>query len=244
MPHRLGHDPPEEPRPLAAADHHEPHRPVAGLDIGRVELRQHRGPHRVADVQAPRPRRQRRRPGAAGDHLDPRREAAVDPPEHAVLLVDQPRDLQGPRRQHRRQRRVAAEARDHRRTVAAHRHQRPGGAGGDRERGRHPLDRRALREGGGRGRPPLHRVREAAGVAGAAGVGGERHPPAVRQHLLGQRLRREHVPAGAAGGDDEVRRVQRAGPPNMSSISCCGRFRVSASSVPSPSAAAISDDPP
>ena len=243
VPHRLGHDPAEEAGALAAADHHEAHRPVAGLDVGGVELREHRGPHRVADVQPARAVRQRGRPDAAGDHLDLRCEAAVDPAEHAVLLVDQPRDLQRPGGEHRRQRRVAAEARDQAgrsRRIATSVPAVPAAIakGAAIRSTAEPWPKVAA--GGG---APLDRRRKAAGVAGAAGVGGERHPPAAGEHLLGERLRREHVAAGAAGGDDEQRRAQRA-PPRMSSMSCCGRLRVNASSTPRPSAAAISDEPP
>ena len=102
-------------------------------------------------------------------------------------------------------------------------------------------------------------------------VGDERHSPAGPKHRLGQRLRREHVPSGAARGNDEKRlahaRLPGAGPEpserpptrgpevppgivqcplrdSMSPISPCGLKRVSASSIPSANPLAMREDPP
>ena len=146
----------------------------------------------------------------------------------------------------RGQGRIAAEARDDGRRVGAHRPQLREGACRDRERRECPGEEGALGEGA-RGRHlPFDLRRKAPGIARAARVGGEAHPPAAIEHGLGQRLRREHVAPGPAGGDDEERGagVGQRDPPSMSWISWRGRLRVRASSAPRPSPAAISEEPP
>ena len=107
------------------------------------------------------------------------------------------------------------------------------------------LARQPAARGGGRSDDrALHPRREAAGIAGAAVVGGQLDPPALRQQHLGQRLGGEHVSAGAARRDQcKPVRHQRARR-RISAISPCGRVRVSASSIPSAMPEAITELPP
>ena len=153
---RLGHHAREEPGALAAADHQEPHRPVARAR--HRSRRAGRAPPRAPGCRCARacaPGRQRRRPGAAGDHVDPRREDAVDPAEHAVLLVDQaagpsapaPRSSPAAPDSRRSPRRRPAGRGASRRRLAA----RPGGDG--EGRGQRGSSSAALGEGRGGGRP-------------------------------------------------------------------------------------------
>ena len=84
----------------------------------------------------------------------------------------------------------------------------------DPERHRQLRQRPAPREGGRGDLFDRHTLRKPPGVARAAGIGRKRHAPAARQHGLGQRLGRKHVPAGAPGSDHQTRCAsgQRAPP--------------------------------
>ena len=66
--------------------------------------------------------------------------------------------------------------------------------------------------------------------------------------LRSQRQRGEHVPAGAARGDDQMAGTAQnplpPGAPRKSDKSSCGRLRVSASSMPIATPAATREEPP
>ena len=86
--------------------------------------------------------------------------------------------------------------------------------------------------------------REGAGIARAAFVGRKLDPPAARQQHLGQGLGGEHVPPGAARGDQAKRRGHPRLRPSTSPIRPCGRVRVSASSMPTAMPEAMTEEPP
>ena len=83
--------------------------------------------------------------------------------------------------------------------------------------------------------PGEHRALQTAG----ARIGHQRHAPAAREQFARQRLGGEEVAARAAGGDHDGK---RRGSSHGTSPWC--RRRVSASSMPMPSATASADDPP
>ena len=85
---RLGDDAAEEPGALAAADDEEPHRLVAGLEVGRAG-RSRTAAHRIADVDGARALGHGVGQVPQATRATLRREDAVDPAEDAVLLVDQ-----------------------------------------------------------------------------------------------------------------------------------------------------------
>ncbi len=249
--HRLGHHVRQDPRALAAADHQQRQGIVARRNIGRPRPLAHRAPHRVAGAMPQHPARQPRGPGAAGHRVHPRREPVVDPAQHAVLLVDHRRHPQQPGRGHRRDRRIAAEPHHHLGPVAQHPPLRRRNAAADPQRHHRP-PATALARRRGRGHlPPLDLGRKAPGIAQPAVVGRQHHPPAAPQQLLRQRLRRKHVPAGAARREDAERRAplrhrppHRPPPRRMSPISPCGRLRVKDRRHPTMIPVAISDEPP
>ena len=73
-------------------------------------------------------------------------------------------------------------------------------------------------------------------IARAAGVADQQGGLAAPAQLGGERQRREHVAAGAAGRDHHR--------PHHAITSTLGRRRVSARNSPMPSASAHSDEPP
>ena len=79
----------------------------------------------------------------------------------------------------------------------------------------------------------------------AAPVGDERHLEPAAEQFPGQRLGREHVPAGAPGGQDDTprRRAPERFPAHGVSPAPTRR-RVSASTMPMASARPIVDEPP
>ena len=211
---------------------------VARLDVGRAVPRSSTAARTgLPTCTALRARRHRRRPDAAGDHVDLRREAAVDPAEHAVLLVDQRRHLQQPRR------RASPAAPDSRRSPR----RRPAGRGACRRQlAAAPAamakgavarcEQAALREGRGRRRPPLDLRRESRRRSGrrAASVASRTRQPRASissaSACAGNMC--PPVPPAAMTRSGASRSARRA--PRMSSISCCGRLRVIASSTPRP----------
>ena len=82
----------------------------------------------------------------------------------------------------------------------------------------------------------LH-LRQPVAEAAAALVGREIDGEAALQQRVRQRFRREHVAAGAAGREQDAGRAHVSRLPG-------NRLRVSASSMPTPSAIAIIDEPP
>ena len=202
----FGHDLREDGRALAAAGDEQPEDAVVGQRrIGLVAKRQHLVAHRIADQM-----------GLAlaafgepldvriggGDRVDPARDDPVDPAEHRILLVDQGRDPVALRRHQRGQRRIAAEA-DHRRRLerlVEPRGHRP--AGEDLADRAEPADRPAAQPAGGEDMD--RHALEQPGDARAAIVGDQRDAMAAPHQLLGQRMGGDHVPAGAAGGEDVV----------------------------------------
>mmetsp|Transcript_3718 Transcript_3718/g.6877 ORF Transcript_3718/g.6877 Transcript_3718/m.6877 type:complete len:217 (+) Transcript_3718:251-901(+) len=202
--HRGRHHVREDARALAAAKDQKAHRPVAGRRVGGAGTLGNRGAHGVAGMHVLGAKRHLGRPGAAGDMGDMLGKEPVDPAEDAVLLVQHSRPPGEPRGGHGGNGGVAAEAHDDVRLLAHH--LRGGREDTAKNSERHGKFRQnaAPIEGGRRDLADFHRMAEAAHVARAARVGRERHPPAATQHRLGQRLRREHVPAGAACRDDEM----------------------------------------
>ncbi len=176
-----------------------------------------------------------------GNPLDAPRKEAVGASQHGVLLVDHGRNAELAGRQHCRQRGIATEA-DHRlgiepaqqtvRLDDADRHpdQAPGG----------------LQQPAAEPPRPYHRDVDAGQRGGegiGAPIGGEVHRRAARNKLLGERLRRKQMSAGAAGGEHEGKSgVRPAGGAHNSAPP--SRRRVNASSMPMPNASASIDDPP
>ena len=192
-----------------------------------------------------------RHPGGGGvaqrQHVGVAAQHPVGAAEHGVLLVQHHAGAapQRARAQHRRHRGVAAETHQHRgpqpgqdaarlHAAAGERQRRPGGprqtAPGDAGAGDH--EALPSREGG-RGLATVH-------GGGGARVGHQHDPPAAPQQLGGERLGGEEMPAGAAGGDDD--RGNDHGRAHSKSPLC--RRRVSASSMPMPTATASAEEPP
>ena len=73
-------------------------------------------------------------------------------------------------------------------------------------------------------------------IAGAPLIAGDDHGLTARAQLGGQAQRREHVSAGAAGGEDDR--------PAQGAISAPGRRLVIARNIPMPSASAHNEEPP
>ena len=198
--HQLG----ENARALAAAKDEQIDRAAARWRVGLIQHRQHGVAHRIAEMHQRSPGgRIGHRPGAAGDPVDAAREQPVDPAQHAVLLMDQPRQAQPPGRRQGRQRRIAAEACDTVGRIATELPDRLQNPRQDPERGHQLCLHPALSKSAGPEFDPLHRLGKAARIAQTAPVGGQLHPPVAPQHLLGQSLGRKHMPASAPRRDDQ-----------------------------------------
>ena len=139
--------------------------------------------------------------------VDAARHQAVDPAEHGVLLVDQRRDAVAARRQ---QGRAAPDSRRSRppprpeAAVEPQRHRR--GRSRTAPSAAEPAERAAGEPAGGKDMD-LDRCRTAPGIRRAAIVGDQ--GDAVRRAASSSSASacgREHVPAGAAGGEDVVAR--------------------------------------
>ncbi len=142
-----------------------------------------------------------------------------------------------------RQRRVAAEADDGGRTQAVQ--QAPGlNVAGQHSR---RADRLAQRVAGNRrGGNPVDLGARHVAEAAAAGIGDQRHAVALGGQCPCQRLGREEVPAGAAGGQDDqlvVGGLAHRIPPHVGSPGSTRR-RVRASTIPIVSPSARSEEPP
>ena len=85
-------------------------------------------------------------------------------------------------------------------------------------------------------------LRQVGAETAAARVGDQRHGDVARQQLTGEGLGREHVAPGAAGGEHDLGGAFGADAHHAASPPT--RRRVSASSMPMPSARAISEEPP
>ena len=135
-----------------------------------------------------------------GDRVDPSGHQPVDPPEHGILLVDQGRDLVLVGGEQGRQRRISAKA-DHcrglERLVEARRHRPAGQDVADRLE---PA-RRAAAEPPRRQDMDLDAV-EQPGDTGAAIVGDQSDAMPAPHQLFGQGMGRDHMAAGAAGGEN------------------------------------------
>jgi hypothetical protein len=168
---------------------------------------------------------------------------AVGPAHHRVLLVQQGAQAEVRAGHDPGQRGVAAEA-DH-------------GLGADPLQGAARLQVAERQLGGGfelapdaaAGDPARGQVEgldfgELRAEAAGAAVGQQRHADAAAEQFAGQRGGREHVPAGTAGAERDQARglVLRGAGHSCSSPST--RRRVSASSMPMPSARASSEEPP
>jgi hypothetical protein len=201
-----GHDGRTDPRALAAAEDQKAHRAVARRHVGRAGPRQDRGAHRIAGMLAigARPRagswamsrRPPHRPGA-------RKAGSPGPARRSV------RGSRGPPRQPGRGQ--GRDRRDSRRSPpparavrAASRVARRGDAG--KRCGTAPAPWPARRPARRWPRPPAAPSpvwgKPPAYRAPRASVDSVTRQPA--HHRLGQRLRGEHVPAGAACRDDQM----------------------------------------
>ena len=213
-----------------------------GGAVGSIGTRHDRRSHRVAgDHDGCRLGQPFRRGKTQRQPVGIARQRAVGAAQHGVLFVQQHRGTppQQPRGQHRRDRRIAAESHHdvgiqpgenarapaRCRPPAIPRPRRPAPRRVRRSRRRGSRIAPARRTPRCSGWPSAHR--SSAPRAGCA-------PPVPRQ-----RLGREEMAAGAAGRDDD-----RADPGPSHGASPWLRRRVSASSIPMPSATASTDDPP
>ena len=167
----------------------------------------------------------------------------VHPSKNAVLLVDHPWTACQERRRKGRNRWITAKAHHDGGPVDQHPGRRPQHPTQNSKRHRHLGQHPTARKGGRAGDHHLNRLRKAARIARAARIGRQLHPPATRNHGLGQRLGRKHVPPGAA------RCNQQQAPGHLrlrkrSLIWPCGRLRVRAKSIPTVMPAAITEEPP
>ena len=127
---------------------------------------------------------------------------AIDPAQHRILLVEHGRDVERAGREQGRKGGIAAEA-DHRvGTMIAIDVLRLRPPADDGVQGLEPADRTAA-EPAGRKDMDRH-VLEQAREARAAVVGDEQHLVPARLQFGGERVGRDHMSAGPAGGQDEV----------------------------------------
>ena len=235
--HHVGHD----ARALAAAKNEKPQR-IGDRRISRGRCGDDGRPHRITGERRlggePRPVAKHVGKGR-GDGGDARRQQPVGAADDGIGIVDHGRHAAPGRGQHRRQRRIAAEA-DHRRGLEPS-DQRPclRKAGGERCGG--------LRQGNRIARPQrgacdhVHGlVDEGAAVARGAPVGRKMHRDAARNERGGERLGGKQMPARSAGrhknrrtaaGEHQAALGASMGPPERCA---CGRSRVSAISMPMP----------
>ena len=234
----LGYHVGQYPRALAAADHQ--YRDALAvrprLRVGSAGERgdgvayRVAGPDQLRDVLGAHPLDLGE---SGGDGGHPGCQRGVGPAENGVLLVDHAGRAGPDRGEHGRQGGIAAEPDGGRRmeprdqparlqpAIAERGHAARGASDAAAQMAR----RDAVDPGPG----PVAET-------GAAAIGDHRHGIAAAVELAGERRGREHVPAGAARGEDDG-----AGAHDRSSPM---RRLVSASSSPMASATAISDDPP
>ena len=173
---------------------------------------------------------------------DGRREAGEQPvgaTEHGVLLVQEQGPTEQPRGEASRNRGIAAEAGRRARLQTAADVEALQGAARQRQHALQPGGDVAGRAAGGD-----HVAIDVLGqVARAAAVGHHGHRLATLEEAAGQGKSREHVPARAAGGDEDRadRLADRIGHGRASSRA---PRRVSASSMPIVRAMAMSEEPP
>ncbi len=175
------------------------------------------------------------------DRGDAWRQQPVGPADDGIGIVDQARYAPPHARQHRRQRRIAAEADDGRRLQSAD--QRPGldKAKAEHRGGARHLERTAAAQRRA-GDDMDGVVGEGAAIARRALVGGEMNGDAALKQRRRQRLGRKQMAAGAAGGEQHRppprRSVDHARLPaatmRSSASRAVGRSRVSAISMPMP----------
>ena len=182
------------------------------------------------------------------------RQEGVGPAHHGVLLVQDGGHAQDLAGQHRRHRRIAAEAHDGGRVDAL---DLPGGdaeAPSEGEERGAALDQGAA---GGRCRRDGDDLggREAGGDGIHAGIGGQHDPHAPGAQGVRQALGGEQVPARATGTEQDRggRNGQRITPAIVAGavpggfwlrVVVRGRLRVKATRKPMPRASEISDEPP
>ena len=180
---------------------------IAWLDIARSMARQNLRAHRIAHMVPREPVRQFSRPCAAGDLIDPRRKQLIDAPQNPVLLMQHTRHTKRGRSPHRRYRRITAKAHHNIWPIPAHFAPCGGDAQCNTDWNQDFAHQPALGKSGA-GDLLDHNIRwKPARVARTAGIGGQNHPPATRQHDLSHGLRREHMPAGPTGCENQKRRL-------------------------------------
>ena len=168
-----------------------------------------------------------------GDPPHPRRQQSVGAAEDRILLVDRGRQAEVSGRQHRRDRGIPAKADDAGRSQPAQQPsglQRPQGELAQRLCGM----RRAAAEPPGAHLVDLDRG-DPCGKSLGPRVGEKVNLLPALQELQRQRLCREEMPAGAAGGE-HIGPAHSSPPPS--------RRRVSASIIPIPRPSASSEEPP
>ena len=133
---------------------------------------------------------------------------AVDAAEHRILLMQDGGDLERACRKQRRKGRIAAEADDHVGPELAVECLGIAPAGKHRAHRFQPADRAAAQPSG-REDMDGHAV-EQAGNLGAAGIGDQPDAVAARFQFRGERMRRDHMPAGAAGRQNHIHAVARS----------------------------------
>ena len=197
---------------------------VGGGDVSAVEQGADFGAHRRTDDVRPAlhpGRRPLQRRKGRGDLVHIGRQNTVGAAQDRVLLMDHGRALRRHRRHQRGRRGIAAEA--HHDIGAQPIERRP--------RLHHPLEDRHTRLDQAQRPRACRRIqrqpflgRKVLGVLLAPVIGGQHHPPAPRRHLARQGLGREHMAAGAAGGDD-AELGHGAGAPKKESLNSALRLK-------------------
>jgi hypothetical protein len=236
----LRHSLPEHPRAERTTHHEQAHLlACARLGIGRIGDRGNVRAHRIAGHC---PAIRWNRVGelhlieAQSETLGARREEAVGAAHHGVLFVQQGRDIVALRGGEWRNGRISAEPDNHCGIEAAKQSPRLHVAQAKTREVAQARDQPLAGNAARCDAMHLH-LRQPVAEAAATLIGREIDLKATRQQRPRQRFRREHMAAGAAG------RQQDAGRNHVSRLPG-KRLRVSASSMPTPSAMAMIEEPP
>ena len=158
------------------------------------------------------------------NRIDPSRHQPVGAAQHGILFVDDAGRLGRARGEQAGQRRIAAEADNHRRVEIADQVDRHRAPLADRQRRLHPADGAALNAAGGQ--YMRFQLGRRARNPEAAVVADQRDAVPARDQFAGERIGGEHMTAGASGGEKIVAR--RGHGRAVISCSSCG------SSIPAP----------